>query len=171
MKRRTVVCALFGTVVAVSSGQAQIPKPVLGAGGGVALPTGNLGNVDNAGYNVLVFGGLEGGLLPVGLRVDGSFVHLPVKFNTGHDNIWSATANAVFKLHVPLVQPYLIGGVGYYYSDISPGLGMRASKFGVNAGVGTTVHIPLLFSVFGEFRYHYAGNLVQYAPLTFGIQL
>ena len=174
MRLHTVVCALFGILVVAPRGQAQILKPSLGAGAGPAFPVGNLTNVANGGYNVLVFGGLESGLLPVGLRVDGSFVHLPIKFVGGHDNLWSATANATFKIPAPLVTPYLIGGAGYYYSDVSPGLGSSSSKFGVNAGFGATVHIPLLFAVFGEFRYHYVFNgsqNIQYIPLTFGIQL
>lgn len=174
MKLRTLVCALFGILVAAPGGQAQILKPSLGAGFGPAFPTGNLGTVDNVGYNVLVFGGLESGLLPVGARFDGSFAHMPIKFGGGHDNLWSVTANATFKIPAPLVTPYFIGGVGYYYSDVSPGLGSSSSKFGVNAGAGVTVHIPLLFAVFGEARYHYVfngGQSIQYAPLTVGIQL
>jgi hypothetical protein len=174
MRLRTVVCALFGILVAAPRGQAQILKPILGAGFGPAFPVGNLQNIDNTGYNVLLFGGLESGLLPVGARLDGSFVHLPIKFGGGHDNLWSVTANATLRIPAPLVSPYLIGGVGYYYSDVSPGLGSSSSKFGLNIGVGTRVRIPLLFSVFGEFRYHYVVNgpqSIQYLPLTIGIQL
>lgn len=175
MKLRAIVCTLFGILVAAPRGQAQIIKPTIGAGGGPAFPVGNLTNIDNDGYNVLVFGGVESGLLPVGARLDGSFVHLPIKFGGGHDNLWSATANLTFKIPAPLVTPYVIGGVGYYYRDSSPGLGpSSSSKFGVNGGVGVTVHIPLLFAVFGEFRYHYVVNgpqNIQYLPITIGIQL
>jgi hypothetical protein len=174
VKLRALVCALFSVLVAAPRGQAQILKPTLGAGGGLALPAGNTSNIDNSGYNVLVFGGLESSLLPFGIRVDGSFVHLPVKFDAGHDNVWSATANAVFHIPAPLVSPYFIGGLGYYYQDVSPGLGTSSSNFGLNAGIGAKLHIPLLFSVFGEFRYHYVFSArpnMQYFPLTFGIQL
>jgi len=174
MRLRAIVCALLGIVVAAPRGQAQIIKPVIGAGGGPAFPVGNLTNVADGGYNVLVFGGVESGLLPIGARIDGSFVHLPIKLGAGHDNLWSGTANVTFKIPAPLVTPYLIGGVGYYYIDASPGLGSSSSKFGVNGGFGATVHIPLLFAVFGEFRYHYVINgpqNLQYIPLTFGIQL
>lgn len=171
MKRFTVVCALFGILLAAPRGQAQILKPTIGAGGGPAFPTGSAGIAANTGYNILVFGGLESSLLPVDARLDGSFVHLPVKFSAGHDNVWSVTANAVLKVPAPLVSPYFIGGVGYYYTDVSPRLGTRSSKFGVNAGAGTTLHIPLLFAVFAEIRYHYAGNSVQYAPFMIGVRL
>ena len=174
MNRSTVVCALFGILVAAPRGQAQIIKPTLGAGGGPAFPVGNVTSVDNTGYNVLVFGGVESGLLPVGVRLDGSFAHLPIKFGAGHDNLWSATANLTLKIPAPLVTPYLIGGAGYYYRDVSPALGSSTSKFGLNIGTGVTVHIPLLFAVFGEFRYHYVINAkqnIQYIPITIGIQL
>ena len=174
MNPRALVSALFGILIAAPRGQAQVIHPTLGAGGGIALPVGNTSTFDNSGYNVLVFGGIESSLLPVGLRLDGSFVHLPVKFGAGHDNVWSATANATVRIPAPFIAPYFIGGVGYYYTDISPGLGTSASKFGVNAGVGVKAHIPLLFSIFGELRYHYvisAQPNMQFIPLTFGIQL
>lgn len=161
--------------------QAQVLKPTIGAGGGPAFPVGDTKDFVTTGYNILVFAGLDPGLLPVGGRIDGSFYHFPQKGSDGHDNLWSATANLVFKIHAPIVQPYVIGGVGYYYSDVTAnafggnaGLGASASKFGVNGGVGTTVQIPALFRVFGEFRYHYVLNgphAIQYIPLTFGIQL
>jgi hypothetical protein len=174
MKRYPVICTLFGILVALSRGQAQIIKPMLGAGGGPAFPVGNVTSVDNGGYNVLVFGGVESGLLPVGVRIDGAFVHMPIKFGAGHDNLWSATANLILKVPALLVTPYVIGGAGYYYRDVSPALGSSASKFGLNVGAGATVHIPLLFAVFGEFRYHYVINAqqnIQYIPITIGIQL
>jgi opacity protein-like surface antigen len=174
MKRVTVVCALFGILVAGAKGQAQILKPTIGAGGGPAFPVGNLTHIDNGGFNVLVFGGVDSGLLPIGVRIDGAFVHLPIKFGAGHDNLWSATANLTLKIPAPLVTPYLIGGAGYYYIDASPALGSSSSKFGLNAGAGAAVHIPLLFAVFGEFRYHYVINGRQnmpYIPITIGIQL
>jgi hypothetical protein len=172
MKLRTVVCALFGILAAAPRGQAQLLKPIIGAGGGPAFPVGSLQNVDNTGYNVLVFGGVESSLLPVGVRIDGTYVHLPVKFDAGHDNLWSASANVTLKIPAPLVSPYLIGGAGYYYSDAT--LRSSSSKFGVNVGTGVSVHIPLLFAVFGELRYHYVINgpqNIQYLPLTIGIQL
>lgn len=174
MKWRSVVCALFGILIAAPRGQAQIIKPVLGVGGGPAFPTGNLSNLDNTGYNVLLFGGVESSLLPVGVRLDGSYVHMPVRFVGGHDNLWSATANVTAKIPAPLVSPYLIGGVGYYRRDASPALGSSSNKFGVNGGAGVSLHIPLLFAVFGEFRYHYVINgsqSIQYLPLTVGITL
>jgi hypothetical protein len=184
-KRLAVVCALSGlcgAALAAPRAQAQeIFKPTIGAGGGPAWPVGDTKDVFDGGYNILVFAGLEPGLIPVGGRIDGSFVHFSEKSGSGHDNLWSATANLVFKMHAPIVQPYLIGGIGYYYSDVSANafagnvsIGASSSKFGVNGGVGVTLRVPQLFGVFGEFRYHYVLNgphAIQYIPLTFGIQL
>jgi hypothetical protein len=168
-------------LVAAPQAQAQLLKPTVGAGGGPAFPVGDTQNYVSTGYNILVFAGLDPSVLPVGGRIDGSFYHFPQNGSDGHDNLWSATANLVFKMHAPLLQPYIIGGVGYYYSDVSAnsfagntGFSASASKFGVNGGVGVTLRIPALFGVFGEFRYHYVLNgphAIQYIPLTFGIQL
>jgi outer membrane protein with beta-barrel domain len=168
-------------LTAAPRAQAQILKPTVGAGGGPSFPVGDTQNFVSTGYNILVFAGLDPGLLPIGGRIDGSFYHFPQKGSDGHDNLWSATANLVFKIKAPLVQPYVIGGVGYYYSDVTAnafagntGLSASASKFGVNGGVGVELKIPQLFGVFGEFRYHYVLNgphAIQYIPLTFGIQL
>jgi hypothetical protein len=184
MKRFTVAiaaCALGGMLVAATKGQAQILKPTVGAGGGPSFPVGDTKDFNNTGYNILVFAGLDPGVIPVGGRIDGSYVHFSPKIGSGHNNLWSGTANLVFKVSAPIVQPYIIGGIGYYYSDVSASafagnvsFGASGSKFGVNGGVGVTLRIPQLFGVFGEFRYHYVLNgphAIQYIPLTFGIQL
>lgn len=177
------VAAMAGLLLtAAPKAESQILKPTVGAGGGPAFPVGDTKDFVTTGYNILVFAGLDpSGIFPVGGRIDGSFYHFPQKGSDGHDNLWSATANLVFKMKAPVVQPYIIGGVGYYYSDVSAnafagntGLSASASKFGVNGGVGATVQIPQLFRIFGEFRYHYVLNgphAIQYIPLTFGIQL
>jgi hypothetical protein len=168
-------------LAAAPRAQAQLLKPTVGAGGGPAFPVGDTQNYVSTGYNILVFAGLDPSLIPVGGRIDGSFYHFPQKGGDGSDNLWSATANLVFKMKAPVLQPYVIGGVGYYYSSVTAnafagntGLQASASKFGVNGGVGVTLRIPQLFGVFGEFRYHYVLNgphAIQYIPLTFGIQL
>jgi Outer membrane protein beta-barrel domain len=184
MKSQSLSIAALGAVLALAGAnpaQAQLVKPAFGAGGGPAFPTGNTSNFVDNGYNILVFGGIDGGILPFGARIDGAFNHFPQKGVDGHDNLWSVTANGVFKAALPIVQPYIIAGVGYYYSDVSAtsnagsfAVGASASKFGVNGGVGATLKIPFLFRVFAEGRYHYVfngHNSIQYFPLTFGIQL
>lgn len=158
-----------GMLLAAPSARAQLPT--IGVGAGPAFPVGD-SHAYNTGYNVLLFAGLDAPVIPIGIRLDGSLAHLsPQDFN-GHDNLWSVTANLVYKIRAPLVQPYIIGGLGYYYTDALAST--WGSKFGLNGGVGMQVHIPLLFSVFGELRYHYVVNgahAIQYAPLTFGVRL
>lgn len=95
-----------------------------------------------------MFVGADPGLLPVGGRIDGSYTQFSPKTGTGHDNLWSATANLVFKMRAPIVQPYIIGGVGYYYSDVSASafadaVSLRAScafrnSFACSASFGIT---------------------------------
>lgn len=164
--------AAIGVLATAPNARAQIPTPFIGVGAGPAFPLGSTHDAYNTGYNVLVFGGINLGLIPLAVRVDGSLAHLSPQGFDGHDNLWSGTANLVYKLSVPIVQPYVIGGMGYYYTNVEAGT--SGSKFGLNAGVGAQLHIPLLFSVFGEIRYHYVVNgahAIQYAPLTFGVRL
>jgi Outer membrane protein beta-barrel domain len=173
MKRiRGIAACALALSIAAPSVRAQIPTPTIGAGGGAAFPLGNNRDFYSTGYNVLVYGGIDFGLIPLGVRVDGALAHFSPQGFSGHDNVWSGTANLVYKIHAPIVQPYVIGGVGYYYTNVDAS--SSGSKFGVNGGVGLTLRIPALFGVFGELRYHYianAGHAIQYVPLTFGITL
>lgn len=174
MKRLSGVIAAcaFGLLTIAPRARAQIPTPYIGVGAGPAFPLGSTREAYNTGYNVLIFGGVNLPLLPLAVRIDGSLAHLSPQGFDGHDNLWSGTANLVYKFSVPIVTPYLIGGMGYYYTNVESGT--SGSKFGLNAGAGAQLHIPLLFSVFGEIRYHYVVNgahAIQYAPLTFGVRL
>jgi len=164
-------CAV-GLLLVVPTARAQIPSPIIGVGAGPAFPLGDTHDSYNTGYNVLVFGGLDLGLVPLQVRVDGSLAHLSPQGFSGHDNLWSGTANLVYKISAPIVSPYIIGGMGYYYTNVDAST--SGSKFGLNGGVGVTLHIPVLFGVFAELRYHYVVNgahAIQYVPLTFGIRL
>ncbi|HZS62114.1 MAG TPA: outer membrane beta-barrel protein [Gemmatimonadaceae bacterium] len=174
MKRLSGVIATcaFGLLLVAPRARAQIPTPYIGVGAGPAFPLGSTHDAYNTGYNVLIFGGVNLGLVPLAVRIDGSLAHLSPQGFDGHDNLWSGTANLVYKVSVPIVQPYIIGGMGYYYTNVEAST--SGSKFGLNAGVGAQLHVPLLFSVFGEIRYHYVVNgahAIQYAPLTFGVRL
>ena len=174
MKRLTGVIAAcaFGLLTMAPRARAQIPTPYIGVGAGPAFPLGSTHDAYNTGYNVLIFGGVNLPLLPLAIRVDGSLAHFSPQGFSGHDNLWSGTANLVYKFGVPIVQPYLFGGLGYYYTNVDAA--SSGSKFGLNIGGGVSVHIPLLFSVFGELRYHYVvnpGNAIQYVPLTVGVRL
>jgi hypothetical protein len=171
----------MAVMAAPGTARAQLLKPTIGAGGGPNFAVGSTSKFVDNGYNILAFVGLDPGLLPIGARLDGAYNHLPLKGVDGHDDLWSLTANGVFKIPAPIVQPYAIAGVGYYYSNVSSSsnagnfaLGASSSKFGINGGVGATLRIPALFGIFAEARYHYVFNgshAIQYIPITFGIQL
>ncbi len=182
MRIARLCLAVCGLAFAASTAHAQLLNPTIGAGGGPSFATGNFGNAVNTGYNILAFVGVDPGLLPFGARLDGMFNHFGVKDPAqGHSELWSLTANAVFQIPEPVVTPYAILGLGYYYNDVSFAsgggnfsLGASGSHFGLNGGVGARVKIPELFSIFGEIRYHYVftpNTATQFFPLTFGVQL
>lgn len=184
----------FGGSIAHAQGATSIVKPIsIGLSGGVAAPSGDLMNGTggftgvNSGYDVT--GSLSIGLpvIPFGLRGDVSyngFGHKNVSFFGGGQNsspfnadvrIVDYTANVVFPLHLPapIVEPYVIGGIGEYNVRISPTTGGSTSQtsFGFNVGAG--VKLPLvLFSAFVEARYNQIdqnGSTMAFTPITVGV--
>jgi opacity protein-like surface antigen len=184
----------FGGSIAAAQGAASIVKPIsIGISGGVSIPMGDLADGSsggfsgvNTGYNVT--GSLAIGLpvVPFGLRADVAYNGFGTKNmsfpadvgNTGYNadaRVLGFTANVVFPLHLPapILQPYLIGGVGEYNVRLSPTTGGSTSQsnFGYNVGAG--VKLPLvLFSAFVEARYNRVSQnngSMAFMPITVGV--
>ena len=174
----TFVAASTMLAVAATSAAAQA-RPQLSLGGGVTLPTGDLGEGADAGWHGQVSLGYRPPLYPVGFRIDGAYTDLGAS-NAGADfRAVSVTGNVVIEAPGLVVRPYLIGGVGLYNTKIST-LDSR-NNFGVNGGAGLRFRL-MDFDAFVEARYHAAldalpgATLVddgersaQYVPITFGI--
>ena len=152
-----------------------------GVGGGLAMPFGRLGDVANPGWRAL--GTLAVGLplIPVGLRVDGSYDRFgyertPIGASgsaTGSQSVFAGTVNATLRLSpLPLLTPYAIAGLGPYHVSCSgPASCESATRVGYNAGLGIRFGL-LLIHGFAEARYHYVptpGGSVQYVPVTVGL--
>ena len=195
----TIIAAgiTFSASLAFGQGATSVVKTIsLGISGGVSIPMGDLSNGAsggfsgvNTGYNVT--GSLAIGLpvIPFGLRGDiayNGFGTKNVSFpqagpgSNGYNadaRVLGITANVVFPLHLPapILEPYLIGGVGDYNVRLSPttGGGGSSSKtdFGFNIGAG--VKLPLvLFSAFVEARYNrvnQANGSMAFMPITVGV--
>jgi hypothetical protein len=99
---------------------------------------------------------------PVGVRLDGSY-----NYFTGrtHDNIYSGTASALFKIPAKGVKPYIIFGLGYYKDDRE-----IKGRIGFDEGVGIRVPIQGRYAFFGEIRAHNTFVAANYIPMTFGVQ-
>ena len=190
-----VVGVTFSGSVAGAQGATSVVKPIsIGISGGASIPMSDLANGTggftgvNTGYNVT--GSLAIGLpvVPFGLRGDVAYNGFGGKNVTfaqlagngggaynADARIVSVTANVVFPLHLPapILEPYLIGGIGDYNVRLSPTTGGSTSQsnFGFNVGAG--MKLPLvLFSTFVEARYNRVnqnGGSMAFMPITVGV--
>ena len=163
-----VAASLLG-LAPIGMAQAQVRLSVMG---GIAAPMSSLGDVADLGYHVAAGLNFRGGLLPIGVRAEGSFSSFGLKDLPEDARILNATANAVVDLGQQTESPYLIGGVGLYNSKF--GDAGSENAVGVNLGGGLRFLIGDLRTFF-EARYHAmlgeggANANLQYVPITVGV--
>ena len=169
-----VTIALALTAAAADAAVAQA-RPQLSLGGGVTLPTGDLGEGTDAGWHGQVSLGYRPPLYPVGFRIDGAYHDLGASGLGPDFRAISVTGNVVVEAPGLVVRPYLIGGVGLYNTKVETLDGRN--NLGVNGGAGLRFRL-MEFDAFVEGRYHAAFDAfgagddersAQYVPITFGI--
>jgi len=100
-------------IAAAAPASAQGYNPFqIGAAGGIAFPTSDLGNVTNTGYNVSVMVGYKPQLTPISVRAEAAYNQFGSKIFNGNVNIPAFTGNLVFGLPMGMLSPYAIGGAG-----------------------------------------------------------
>ncbi len=149
------------------------------AAAGLAAPVSDLSNYTNSGYTVSVALGMHQALVPLGVRVEGSFTELAWSDNSGESGakhrIFGLALDGTFNMGTPSTNGglYLTGGIGTYGSnDVNTFFGdtNRDWNFGFNAGLG--YYLPLTgMSVIFEGRYTYIGSTPSqgFFPITVGI--
>ncbi len=177
MKRSIFAVLAVIALVSVSSvAQAQIAsvvKPVqFGIAAGAALPTSDLSDDVNTGFNVTGTLGLNPAMIPLGIRVDAAYNRFSPKVGDGNLNFTSVTGNLVYKFPSVTVSPYAIGGAGWYRAAADDGtVSVSDNHFGWNLGGGIT--LPLSgFETFIEARYNQVqgdNGSAKFVPITFGI--
>ena len=177
------LAALTIAATAAPAIHAQSARPFhvnIAAGG--TIPTGDLGDVTNVGYNLTGGIGIKPPLSPFGFRAEGFFNEFGFKddaFGTSTDSkfrVMGVNANVLYDLPLTAVGTgnalYAIGGLGYYNSKIT-GFDESASNVGWNIGAG--FRFPLSgFSGYVEARYHTVSNDnsvgdAHFIPIVFGI--
>lgn len=167
------------------------PRPyTLGIAIGAALPTGDLADGVNTGYNATGHIGLQPASLPIGFRLEASYNDFGVKKSllagTGANDASTRAFGMLANLVVPIpmggarVTPYVIGGVGMYNTKVAvtadgASISEDENDFGFNAGGG--LQIPFSsFKGFIEARYHRIslgnkmdGGSASFVPITLGI--
>ena len=182
-----------GTAVA----HAQISSPIgVGVVGGTSSPTGSLSDIAKSGWHAGAFVELKLPVIPVGFRLEGAwhqFGDKPFDSSGGTTGarIADVTLNATYDiLPVPIIKPYLIGGVGEYSARltsvsqvviVTPGgsggvtdvrTTATETKFGVNGGAGVRLQLGG-FAAFVEARWHdifTSGRNVQMVPVSVGLR-
>jgi hypothetical protein len=165
-----------------ASAQAQetmMARPVkFGLGAGASLPIGDFGDAAELGFHgqgVVQFGLAA---LPVGLRADVMYHALGGKEGLPDWSVIAGNLNAQLSMAGLVAQPYLIGGLGLYRSDVGDtrvdGITVdpeASTDFGINVGVGAQFNLSG-FAAFLEARFHnifVEGGSLRLIPITFGI--
>ena len=176
---RFALSTLIAAGLAVAAPNARAQTSMLsgfqiGAAGGVAFPTGDLGDISNTGYNVSVMVGVKPALLPVGVRLEAAYNQFGLEGVDGNVNIPSFTGNLTFALPMAGFSPYAIGGAGLYRTNVDQ-TGVESegkNRFGFNVGGGIKIPLSTSFETFVEARYNRVntdnGNL-SFVPITVGI--
>jgi opacity protein-like surface antigen len=146
----------------------------IGASGGIAFPTGDLGTATNTGYNITVAVGYAPPAAPVALRLEAAYNEWGFKNGGGSFNIPAFTANLVLPLPAAGFTPYAIGGGGLYRPGANTTFATTASEnhFGFNVGGGVKLPLTPSFETFIEARYNHLtvnGRSLSFIPVTVGI--
>lgn len=173
--------ALAAFALPAPTARAQIG---LGLAAGLSVPQGDFGKVAKSGYHVTGLIAVGAPLIPIGLRVEGTFSEFDYKASLGGNGekarLLYATANAVLT-SPGIIAPYLIGGVGIYHATAVCDLCTTSNtRGGFNGGIGVKFGLTG-FSAFAEARYHYiAGpsdptnggikSSTQFIPISFGVR-
>ncbi len=151
----------------------------IGASGGIAFPTGDLGTGTNTGYNIAVAVGYKPQFTPIGVRAEAAYNQFGFTNGGGSINIPAFTGNLVYELPLGMsFSPYAIGGVGLYRPSAgftSGGSTNAENDFGWNIGGGIKIPLSTSFETFIEARYNSVnvgganGGTASFVPLTVGI--
>jgi hypothetical protein len=186
-----VIIAVSTAMTAVTANAQAVPAPRItyGVSAGAAIPTGDLANGMNTGYNVSGQLTVHAPFVPLNLRLEASYSKFKAPNSSLGQGFQDASmrslgfiGNLVYSLPLPsaIIHPYVIGGLGLY--NDKPQLtangvteSVNENELGYNGGAG--VEVPLSrFSVFAEARYHHirvghklGGGSISYVPITFGI--
>lgn len=181
VKLFAVAASLAASVALAGSAQAQASPIAFGITAGATKAVGDGSDGINLGYHAGALVQWNGPDLPIGIRADVVYHRFTFKdVDNANESITAGTVNAVWSFPMDKasqINPYLIGGVGYYHASFSCsdcGAGETSAsdnKFGINGGAGVT--IPLSgFSTFIEARYHNVftdGSSTKFIPISVGI--
>lgn len=179
MTRLNRLASLLAVVATLSTqtAHAQGGTTTFNIAAGLSLPTGDFGNRNETGYNIVGgIGTMQRGTA-YGFRAEAFYNEFNQKGTgvSGTSHAGGATFNLVYDFIPPATnQPYSlygIGGIGYYSTRESWYNTDAETNFGWNVGAG--LRFPLSgFSAYVEARYHSVSSSlnVTFLPISFGLQ-
>jgi opacity protein-like surface antigen len=175
---RVPLFATFCLAFVASGAHAQGTSGLhFGVEGGISYPQGSTKDSFDNGWNggaLLVW---NFPVVPVGLRVDGSYNRLDQKIaSVGRAQVLAGTADVVVGFRAILLKPYFVGGVGYYrldFSDASFPSAFRgkSNETGWNAGAGVSISLRNI-DLIVEARYHSVATdseRFKFVPVSVGL--
>ena len=187
MHRTRITVAAFIALFALPA-SAQL----VGLGVGTMVPQGDLANGAKTGFAAIAsveFGG------KIAVRAEGLWTNSSLKgaFSgsglpssssvSGNVKLIGGIGSLVVHLASGPIEPYLLGGAGYYQQNVSEDvsgavsglthLSAKESKVGFHFGAGLKFRV-LGLAAFGEARYHTvntSGSKTNFIPILVGIRL
>ena len=174
MRRTLSLALLLVCLIAPSTSAAQGRGPTgsFGVLVGATLPSGDLNDELETGFNLGVTLSLESPAFPLALRTDATWHRMALSAfaedESEHLRIVAGTANLQYTLALPF-RPYLIGGAGVY-NIRDPRLDGDENELGWNLGLGMRIPVAPV-EVLAELRFHRLsreGESMTLVPITLG---
>jgi opacity protein-like surface antigen len=185
MRHTIVTLTAVGLVMTAATAGAQDPAaapagPTIGVHAGLSLPVSDAKTAYESGFIVGAHVGFTPAALPVGLRVSGNYERFKFKANSdANTSIIGGDLDAIFKLPMTTISPYIIGGVAVdnVRGDTGDGETSSTTKLGYGIGGGVLFNLSG-FNTFVQAKYRSTrgdedanGDRVNFTriPIIFGI--
>jgi opacity protein-like surface antigen len=148
-----------------------------GLEGGISNPQGDTKDSFDNGWHGGALAVWNFPVVPVGIRVDGSYHKFDGATPTaGNAGVLAGTADVVLGFRAILLKPYVLAGLGYYrldFSDASFPSAFRgkSNETGWNAGAGVSISLRKIDLII-EARYHSVstdGGRFKFVPVSVGL--
>ncbi len=176
--------SVAGLALAIASAPANA-QIAFGLAGGATTPSGSLNDRQNLGYNGLATVQLGLPMFPFQLRADLQYNGFGGKnfggavnnaFNNADTRVISGSINGVLNLLPGPVKPYVIGGVGYYDTQLKGTESTRKVGYNYGAGVkfgltGASIFVEARMHQINDATFNVGGgrSTAKFIPVTIGI--
>jgi hypothetical protein len=171
MLKRIISGIALGAALMLGSEVAQAQRPLtFGISGGLSLPTSDMADRNEIGWNAAAALNYNFPLGNFGVRFEGFWNQFAGEGSNPDLRIAGGDVSAFYHLAGPVLRPYVILGLGSYNSKLDGG--QSTTDVGINAGGGIKFALAGM-NAFTEARLHAVdtdlGDL-QFVPIVFGVE-